>query len=188
MSTTRGFQEIIEGFVYDYPVCEFFYLTPGDLVFSQRVRAICETECGRYGKCWACPPAVESVEACIERCRRYPHVFLFSTVHSVSDSLNMASCVAAKNAHEEVTLALRERFRQAFGDVLALSTGCALCETCAYPETPCRHPDRRLSTIESHGILLPATLDKAGACHTCTSDTVVYFSLIFFDGNSRPPQ
>ena len=163
MSEKRDYRDAIEAFIYDYPVCEFFYLTPDDLVFSDKVRYICENECTRYGKCWACPPAVEPIEKCIEKCRGYKHVFLFSTVGEVSDSLNMSACVAAKRNHEEVTLALRGRFREAFGDnVLALSTGCALCEQCAYPTEPCRHPDRRLSTVESHGILLLGTVQKAG--------------------------
>ncbi|NLM83739.1 MAG: DUF2284 domain-containing protein [Clostridiales bacterium] len=183
MAEERDFRDTIEAFIYDYPVCEFFYLTPDDLVFSDKVRYICENECARYGKCWACPPAVGPIEKCIERCRSFKHVFLFSTVAEVSDSLNMSACVAAKNRHEEVTLQIRDRFREAFGDdVLALSTGCALCEACAYPDGPCRHPDRRLSTIESHGILLPATAQKVGASYACTSETVVFFSLIFFSG------
>jgi predicted metal-binding protein len=182
MSEKRDYRDAIEAFIYDYPVCEFFYLTPDDLVFSDKVRYICENECTRYGKCWACPPAVEPIEKCIEKCRGYKHVFLFSTVGEVSDSLNMSACVAAKRNHEEVTLALRGRFREAFGDnVLALSTGCALCEQCAYPTEPCRHPDRRLSTVESHGILLLGTVQKVGATYECTSETVVFFSLIFFN-------
>ena len=38
-----------------------------ELLFSERVRYICRTECAMYGRSWACPPAVGTVEACRER-------------------------------------------------------------------------------------------------------------------------
>ncbi|MFQ9153032.1 MAG: DUF2284 domain-containing protein [Blautia sp.] len=33
------------------------------------------------------------------------------------------------------------------------------CETCAYPDSPCRHPDKRVATVESHGIMLMQTVE-----------------------------
>lgn len=175
------YQEIIEEFIYDYPILEFYYLNREELIFSDKVRYICEHECNHYGKSWACPPAIGSVEDCIKECEPYEHVFLFSTVAQVPDNLNFEACLGARKDHEELTLTLREKFRERFGDVLALSTGCMVCETCAYPEAPCRHPEKRLSTIESHGILIMQTAESMGICYDCGNDCVTYFSLIFFN-------
>ena len=42
--------------------CDF--IDPKALEFSGRIRWICENECPMYGKTWACPPGVGTVEAC----------------------------------------------------------------------------------------------------------------------------
>ncbi|NLA86022.1 MAG: hypothetical protein GX847_01815 [Clostridiales bacterium] len=62
-----------------------------------------------------------------------------------------------------------------------MSTGCMLCDECAYPSEPCRHPDERLSTIESHGILIMQTASDLGVTLDCGNNIVTYISLIFFN-------
>lgn len=175
------YKEIIESFIYDYPVCEFYYLKPDALIFSDRVRFICEHDCPHYNKSWACPPAIESVDHYIKECSAFNHVFLFTSVAEVSDCMNFSACLEARRAHEQMTLALRDRFREHFGRVLALSTGCMLCDDCTYPDAPCRHPEERLSTIESHGILIMETASQLGVTVDCGNDAVTYISLIFFN-------
>ena len=58
--TRKRIEEVLSGF----PICEYAFLRPEELPFSEKVRYICRTECPRYGKSWACPPAVGTVEAC----------------------------------------------------------------------------------------------------------------------------
>ena len=118
-----SYKETIESFIYDYPILEFHYLDRKDLIFSEKVRFICEHECEHYGHSWACPPAIGSIQSCIRECEKYSRAFLFSTIAQVEDSLNFEACLKARRQHEDLTLKLRERFRQEFGDVLALSTG-----------------------------------------------------------------
>lgn len=177
----ESYQEKIESFIYDYPVCEFYYLTPEELTFTERVRYICTNGCEHYGRSWACPPAVPAVEECIARCRQYRHVFLFSSVADVPDCMDFAACLAARREHEKMTAAIRDRFRALFGPVLALSTGCMVCDTCTYPDAPCRAPEQRISPLESYGILLSATAETLGAAYDCGNNMVSYFSLIFFN-------
>ena len=64
-------ERIIEEFIYDYPICEFYHITKNDLVFSDKVRYICEHECQRYNKSWACPPVIGSIEECMKECDEY---------------------------------------------------------------------------------------------------------------------
>ena len=180
MSITN-YKDIIESFIYDYPICELHYLNVDELIFSDKVRYICEHECSRCNKSWACPPAIDTIENCMEKCRAFEHVFLFTSVAEVSDCLNMTACLQAKRDHELLTLELRKRFEEHFGKVLALSTGCMICDCCTYPDEPCRHPDKRLSTIESHGILIMETAGRLGVCFDCGNNIVTYFSLIFFN-------
>jgi predicted metal-binding protein len=181
MNTDKDYQSIIESFVYDYPVCEFYYLSPDELVFSDKVRYICELDCPHYGKSWACPPAIAPIDRCIEECGAYAHVFLFTSVAEVPDAMDFTACLAARRDHELMTLALRKKFEEYFGKVLALSTGCMLCDECACPGAPCRRPEERLSTIESHGILVMETASRLGVTLDCGNTVVTYISLIFFN-------
>jgi predicted metal-binding protein len=179
---TENYVNIIESFIYDYPVCEFYYLKPSDLIFSDKVRYICEKDCPHYGKSWACPPAIRPIDVCVKECEAFKHVFLFTSVAEVPDCMDFTACLSARRDHEKMTLELRERFKEHFGKALALSTGCMLCDDCAYPDAPCRHPEERLSTIESHGILVMETASRLGVTLDCGNDIVTYISLIFFNG------
>lgn len=171
----------IETFIGEFPVCEYALLRRDELVFSPAVRQICEQDCPHYGKSWTCPPAIGTVEACMDRCARFSLAFLFSTVAEVPDSADMQACLGARRDHEAVTRALAARFRQAFGEVLPLTTGCILCETCACPDAPCRHPDEAVATIESHGILILPTVAAQNMTYDCGADIVTYFSLLLFN-------
>jgi predicted metal-binding protein len=181
MSGDKGFQESIDEFIYAYPVCEFYYLTPDNLIFSDKVRTICELGCPHYGSSWACPPGIGDINSCIKECRKYRHVFLFTSIASVPDCLDFTACLNARGEHERMTRDIRKQFELRFGKVLALSTGCMLCDTCTYPLEACRHPQERLSTIESHGILIMETASRLGVTLDCGNDIVTYISLIFFN-------
>ena len=45
-------EERIEEIAAQYPLCQYNFLDTKELVFSEQVRYICETECPRYGKSW----------------------------------------------------------------------------------------------------------------------------------------
>lgn len=176
---------VIGSLIDDFPICEYFYLSPKDLIFSDKVRYICRHDCPRYGRSWACPPAIWPVEQAIGECFSYDCVFLFTTVAEETDTADLTACLKARREHELLTLELKKRFEEQFGKVLALSTGCMLCEECAYPDAPCRHPDQRLSAIESHGILVMETASRLGVTLDYGGNTVTYLSLIFFNRLGR---
>ena len=76
--------------------------------------------------------------------------------------------------------ALRRELQDFFDDrYYVLSAGCMICEKCACPDEPCRHPDLMFPCVESHGILVTAL------CETCgmeffNGNIVTWVSLIFF--------
>ena len=86
----------IEGELSGFPICEYAFLRPEELPFSEKVRYICRTECPRYGKSWACPPAVGSVEECRKRCLAFEGGFLFTTVSEGADLENMEALLALR--------------------------------------------------------------------------------------------
>ena len=67
------------------------------------------------------------------------------------------------------------------GEMQVLSTeSCAICEKCAYPDAPCRHPDRMFPCIESYGILVTEPAEKNGITFMSGSGLVTWFSLILY--------
>ena len=78
-------QEILEEKLAELPLYCYQFFDPQELEFSQRVRWICEHECPMYGKSWACPPGVGSVETCQEKCMRHKNCLMIATVTEVSD-------------------------------------------------------------------------------------------------------
>ena len=78
------------------PIVQYEFFETSDLLFSDRVRHICRTECPQYGKSWACPPGVGTLEACRERCLRYPHALLITTMAETCDIADIAATLATR--------------------------------------------------------------------------------------------
>lgn len=174
-------QTNIEEKITEYPICEYAFIHTEDILFYDRVRYICETECPRYGTSWSCPPAVGTVAECEERCRRYRQGFLFTTVAEVSDMMNMEEMLSTRMEHEEITREIVQLFRAEGAEPLTLSTeSCAACKTCTYPGAPCRKPDRMFPCIESHGIVVSELAEKYGISFLNGAGVVTWFSLLLF--------
>lgn len=182
----------IEEILVDYPVCEFAYGSPSQIPVSDKVYTICETDCERYKKCWACPPHAGNVDDNIKRLNHYNNCMVYSTIWEVSDAWNKEACVFAKRQHEEVSRSIRERLLEHFGipmeslddnptpEIHFLSSGCMICEACVCPEEPCKHPAERQMAMESHGIVIVSLAEELGLTAMYDSTTVVYFSMILW--------
>lgn len=170
----------IEAALCELPVCEYEWLDPSELLFTERVRHICETECPMYGKTWACPPAVGTVEECRARCLKFPKALMFTTVTEVADIADREATLATRAPHEEVTRQIAALIREQAEEVYVLSTeACAHCEICSYPNAPCRHPDRMFPCVESHGILVTEIAERYGISFF-DGNIVTWFSLVLF--------
>lgn len=79
MNSRTELQKIIpvDDFISQYPVCQYMVLDAAEIPFSEKVRHICRTECGRYGKSWSCPPGVGEVEECRQKCLQYEKALVF---------------------------------------------------------------------------------------------------------------
>ncbi len=171
----------IEERLSELPLAQYAWIRPEELEFSEQVRYICETECSRYGTSWACPPAVGTVEECRRKCLSFEEGFLFTTFSEVADIADLEETLACRTEHEEITRQVCESFRERGLAVTALSTeSCAICETCAYPEGPCRHPDRMFPCVESYGILVTDLAEKHEIEFMYGGNVVTWFSLVLF--------
>ena len=169
-----------EEFIAQYPVYEYRMLDPKELKTEERVRIICRQECQRYGTTWACPPAVGALEECAGRIHSYDNAVLFSSVAEVSDVLNMEEMLATRRAHEDLTGEIAAFLEKEGFETYTLSTeSCDICEHCAYPEAPCRFPEKMHPCLESHGIIVSELAEKFSMDFTLSPTEILWFSLIF---------
>ena len=174
-------RELLERQLLELPIVQYEFFETAELTFSPRVRYICEHECPQYGRSWACPPAVGTLEECQAACLRYPHALLITTMTEVRDIADIEETLATRAPHEEITRQVNELVQRQGIETRVLSTeSCAVCERCAYPDGPCRHPERMFPCVESQGILITETAERLGIAFQAGGNIVTWFSLILY--------
>ena len=160
-------KELLEQQLAELPLYAYFYIRPAQLEFSDRIRWICEHECPRYGKSYACPPAVGSVEACREKCLSYSDCLVIGTITETEDIADIEGA---------------DKMRALGAEPYILSTdSCALCAACALCEgKPCRFPEHMHPCVESHGINVIPTLEENGLEFQYGDNIITWYSLLFF--------
>ena len=172
---------LLEQQMAQLPIVQYEFFPTCDLVFSERVRHICAHECTQYGKSWACPPAVGPVAECQAHCLSYPNALLITSLAEVGDIADMAATLATREGHEELTRQVRDLFRAQGVEPLVLSTeSCAICARCAYPEGPCRFPEKMFPCVESQGILVTDLAEKFHIDFQAGGNLVTWFSLLLY--------
>ena len=175
-------REKLEQQLSELPLYVYEFISPADLEFSDRIRWICEHECPMYGRSWACPPGVGSVESCKGKCFSYQNCLMIATITEVADIADLQETLATRPEHEKITNQVRDLMRQQGIDPYVLSTeACAECERCAILDgQPCRLPERMHPCVESHGINILGLLEDRGLAFQYGENVVTWFSLLFF--------
>ena len=105
---------------------------------------------------------------------------MLTTVTEVENAADMEETLATRAPHEEVTRQAAALVKAQGAEIMVLSTeACAVCEECAWPDGPCRHPERMFPCVESHGIIATDIAEKHGI-EFIGGGVVTWFSLIFF--------
>jgi len=151
-----------------------------EIHFSQEVRAMCEANtCQQYGKTWACPPAIGTVEACKKKILQYEKMLVFTGKYDIEDSFDFEGMMAAhrqfSNACRKVSAAIRPHLNQY---LFFSNEGCDLCKECTYPSAPCRFPDRMHGSLEGNGIFVNDLAKSANVNYHNGANTVTYFGAL----------
>ena len=174
--------EKLEAGLAELPLYGYFFIKPGQLEFSERIRWICQNECPMYGKTWACPPGVGGVSACKAKCMSHENCLMIVTVTEVEDISDMEETLATRPDHEEVTNQVAELMRELGAAPYVLSTeACAICQRCAYLDgEPCRYPEKMHPCVESHGINVIPVMEENGLEFQFGGNMVTWMSLLFY--------
>ena len=175
-------QELLEQALAELPLYVYFFMEPSELEFSDRVRWICEHECAQYGKSWACPPGVGTVEACRRHCLGFDRCLVISTVTEVADIADIQETLATRREHEQITDRVAELMRQYGAEPFVLSTeSCAICPRCAIADgEPCRFPERMHPCVESQGINVIPVLERNGLEFQYGENVVTWISMLLY--------
>ncbi len=148
--------------------------------FSAAVTEACERNlCGRYGKCWTCPPGVGEREALEKKIKSYKTAVVFTSKHELEDSFDFEGMISAAKKSENTLLQIMEELKRDNMDFMALGCeGCNICEKCTYPDSPCRFPEKATPSVEACGINVVELSRKLNINYNNGPDTVTYFCIV----------
>jgi predicted metal-binding protein len=144
---------------------------------------MCATgSCTSYGKSWSCPPACGSIEHYAELFSHYRFGFVFQTVGRMEDEYDFEGIAATDALHKQRFQSLSDKVADRVtrhDDILLLGAGtCKLCETCSYPDKPCRFPHRMHPSMEAAGLLVSAVCTLAGLPYYHGKNTISFISCL----------
>ena len=158
------------------------FFDPARLEFRQEVRDMCSSDkCHLYNRCWACPPACGSIEASVEKAKKYNRAVMVQTTAQLEDSFDYETMISASKDHKKRFSEVVKLMRSVYPDCLPMGAGgCDICKPCTYPNAPCRFPDRAFSSMEAYGLVVSAECIKAGLEYNYGNNTLTYSSCILF--------
>ena len=152
------------------------------LEFQQDVRDMCNAnQCNNFGKSWSCPPACASLEEMRERVKSYSSGMLVQTVGEIEDSYDWEGMTETGARHKKNFARLWNKILKDYGPVLALGAGsCKLCESCTYPDKPCRFPDRMEVSMEACGLFVSKVCTDNDLAYNYGASKIAFTSCFLF--------
>lgn len=158
----------------------FAPLDPGTIQLKQEVRDMCAANtCGRYGSCWSCPPGCGTLDDCRAQLSRCTGGILVQSAGAVEDSFDFEAMMEIEAKHKKrfAQMYAAARAQEADGDILALGAGCCTqCAVCTCPDSPCRFPEQRISSMEAFGMLVLEVCQRNGLPYYYGAGTIAYTS------------
>ena len=152
------------------------------VTLREQVRRMCAQGCKQYGKRWCCPPGCGTLEQCDARIHRYSQGILVQTVGALEDAFDFEGMQVLENTHKANFSALVKHLSGSMADLLPLGAGCCtLCESCTYPDAPCRFPDKQQISMEACGILVHEVCKANGLVYNYGPGTISFTACILFN-------
>ncbi len=158
-------------------------IAPKNIVFYPEIRKLCaDNVCRVYGKTWACPPAVGTLDVCREKCCSFQNATVFSGKYSLEDPFDYEGMIAGQQAFKSLCDQVHAAAGQRYSHFLLLANGgCTKCKTCTYPTAPCRMPETLYPAVEGFGINVSEIASQAGIDYRGEKNTLFYFGLLLYD-------
>lgn len=146
-------------------------------------RSLCEQNtCGKYGKCWTCPPDAGDIDILMKTIRTFDYAVVYQTIGKLEDSYDIEGMEEAARKHSMLTRKMRESVSEdSFVRILHLGAGgCHICPVCARVDNhPCRFPEMAVSSLEAYGINVSKLAAACSMKYINGQNTVTYFVAVF---------
>lgn len=141
---------------------------PRSIELLQEVRDMCAANrCGRYGKSWTCPPAIESLDHWRNQIAQFDMGIIIQLTVKMEDEFDYEAMCLGEAELKRIFRSLKRTFPSGHHHLLYLESGtCTICDVCTYPEQPCRYPDLAIPSLEAVGIVVT---------DLCQSATLPYY-------------
>lgn len=160
------------------------------LEFYPEVRDMCAADkCRAYNKNWVCPPACGTLEECEKRVRAYKKGIIVQSVGELEDEFDFETIEELAKRHSRNFHALVPKLHAIFGDLLPMSAGeCSKCDSCTYPDAPCRFPESATSSMEAYGLFVSKVCELNGMKYYYGKNTLAYTSCILLKTEQETDQ
>ena len=129
-----------------------------------------------------------TVDECRARAQSYEKMLVFTAKYDLDDSFDFEGMRRGMKAFKEVAGRIDESLRRCLSHYLILGNeGCGVCESCTYPDAPCRFPGKSHGSIEGYGIFVSKLAAQAGVAYNNGENTVTYFGALLY-GDDRSVQ
>lgn len=161
-------------------IYEFATMPTSEIPFSQEVVDMCKSNrCGKYGTCWTCPPGVGTLEELKAKIMAYENAVVFTCKYDLEDSFDFEGMKEGAHKTALILDKILDELKKQGLSVLGLGCeGCHLCETCTYPSSPCRFPEKATPSVEACGIFVVELAKKLSIRYHNGTNTVTYFCVI----------
>ena len=148
------------------------------------VRDMCAADkCHAYNRNWSCPPACGTIEECRERLQSYEVGLLVQTTGKLEDDFDFETMQETSVKHGEYFRTLLKEIRRDYPglQLLPLCTGaCMNCETCTYPDAPCRFPEVLSTPMEGYGMVISDVCRDNNIVYNHGRGTLTYVACYLF--------
>lgn len=153
------------------------------LEFLPQVREMCAADrCHSYGRCWTCPPACGSLEETAARAARYHRGVLLQSTGALEDDFDVETMQQTEALQRQRFTAFVERVRREHPDCLPMATGaCTVCQSCTYPDAPCRFPEKAIPSMEAYGLWVSKVCEDSGLPYYYGKGTITYTACVLVE-------
>lgn len=73
----------------------------------------------------------------------------------LEDDFDVETMMETEHLQKQHMLAMQERVLELYPNALAIGSGCCIhCDSCTYPDAPCRFPAKQMASMEAYGMLV----------------------------------
>ena len=169
---------------YELGFSEAAAISAEDVVTSKELTTLCNPEaCNKYGSCWTCQPAAGPFEQLQEHITSKDAGIVVQTIRDNVDFYEdweiLDEIRALHNKHLDQ---LADAMREELEGVLEFSTGgCNVCESCTYPDAPCRNPEKQRQSLSAHGVSVGSTCKRAGMDYSFENGRIRFVGMVLYN-------